>query len=114
MIQPKYGFTTDEYCETFLSHMQTHFYNCDRVDVIFDIYLQLSLKDGVYETRSVAPSMIVRRTTKVKNWLHFLKNGSYKQSFFEYITGYAKSLHIDGRKQLVITCRDSAITIQNQ
>ena len=86
----------------------------DRVDVIFDIYLQLSLKDGIRETRGVAPSMIVRRTTKVKNWLHFLKNGSYKQSFFEYKAGYAKSLHIDGRKQLVITCGDSAITIQNQ
>ena len=94
--------------------MQTYFYNCDRVDVTFDIYLQLSLKDGVREPHGVAPSMIVRRTTKVKNWLHFLNNGSYKQSFFEYIAGYAKSFHIDDRKQLVITCRDSVITIQNQ
>ena len=110
MIKPKNESTIDEYCETFLSHIQTYFYSCNRVDVIFYIYLQSSLKDGVRETRGVAPSMIVRGTTKVKNWSRFLKNGSNKQSFFEYIALYAKSLQIDSRKQLVITCRDSVIT----
>ena len=78
MMKPKIGSTIDEYCETFLSHIQKYFYNCDRIDAIFNIYLQSSLKDGVSENRGVAPSIILRGKTKVKNWSCFLKNGSNK------------------------------------
>ena len=62
MINPKIGSTIDKYGEIFLSHTGTY-----RVDVIFDIYLQPSLKDGVRKTLVVDLSMTVRGTTKIKN-----------------------------------------------
>ena len=82
MLKPKNGSTVDDYCKGFLSYVKTFFYHCTRVDVVFDIYLQASLKDGVRKTRGVAPSMDFRGETKVKNWTGFLKNGSNKQGFF--------------------------------
>ena len=54
--------------------------------------------------------MILQRTAKIKNFPHFIRIGSNKQSLFKYIAGYTKSLHVGGREQLVITCYDSIIT----
>ena len=54
--------------------------------------------------------MIVRRSTKVKNWTRFLKNDSSKESLFEYLATSAIQTYISEDRQLVITYRDGVIS----
>ena len=68
-----------------IGHIRKYFIVSKRVDIIFDVYLEHSLKEGVRKTRGVAPPMIGRGNTTVKNWGRFLKNDSNKQSLFQYI-----------------------------
>ena len=110
MIEPKNGSTIDEYCEVYLNHMKGYFNKCKRADVIFDIYVPFSLKQTTRETRGVAPSMIVRGSTKVINWTRFLKNDSNKESLFEYLATSAIQTYISEDHQLVITYRDGVIS----
>ena len=111
MVAPKNGSTVDEYCKVFAAHVNSYFNDVNRVDVICDIYLDSSLKEGVRETRGTAPSQIVKGTTKISKWSKFLKNGSNNQRLFEYIAHYLKSqVTPSNTKQLVVTCRDMVIT----
>ena len=110
MLEPKSGSTIHEYCEVYLNHIKGYFNKCKRVDVIFDIYVPFSLKQTTRETRRVAPSMIVRGSTKVKNWTRFLKNDSNKESLFEYLATSAIQTYISEDHQLVITYRDGVIS----
>lgn len=62
-----------------ISQTQTYFYNCDRVDIVFDFYLQSILKDDERETSGVGPSMIVRgkrdnKSKKLKKLISWKKN----------------------------------------
>ena len=110
MLSPKNGSTVDEYCALYLGYVTKFFDHAERIDLIFDVYIQASLKAGVRKKRGVAPPMVVRGITKVKNWGRFLKNESNKQSLFQYIATYAQSVDISENKQLVVTCRDSVLT----
>ena len=110
MIVPKNDSIIDEYYEVYLNHMKGYFNKCKRVDVIFDIYVPFSLKQTTRETRGVAPSMIVRGSTKVKHWTRFLKNDSNKESLFEYLATSAIQTYISEDHQLVITYRDGVIS----
>ena len=110
MLSPKNGSTIDEYCALYLGYVRNFFDHAERIDLIFDVYIQASLKAGVRKKRGVAPPMVVRGITKVKNWGRFLKNESNKQSLFQYIATYAQSVDISENKQLVVTCRDSVLT----
>ena len=113
MISPKNGSTVEEYCEVFISHIQKFFNVSNRIDVVFDIYMQSSLKEGVRKTRGVAPPMIVRGNTKVKNWSRFLKNDSNKQSLFQYIATISQTVKLSDNQQLVFTCSDTVVTNPN-
>ena len=45
-----------------------NFFNkTSRIDLIFDLYLELSLKEGVRASRDVAPAMIIKGEGKIKN-----------------------------------------------
>ncbi|XP_066910477.1 multiple epidermal growth factor-like domains protein 10 [Clytia hemisphaerica] len=111
MVAPKNGSTVDEYSKVFAAHVNSYFNDVNRVDVIFDIYLDSSLKEGVRETRGTAPSQIVKGATKISKWSKFLKNSSIKQRLFEYIAHYLKSqVTPSNTKQLVVTCRDMVMT----
>ena len=106
----KNGSIIDEYCELYIRHIKDCFDTCSRVDVVFDVYIPFSLKEAVRASRGVAPSMIVKGSTKVKNWTRFLKNDENEQSLFQYIASYAHNTSIPLGKQLVITCHDGVIT----
>ena len=113
MLLPKNGSIVDEYCESFITYIRRFFNVANRVDVIFDIYITSSLKAGIRKTRSIAPPMIVRGTTKVRNWKQFLKNDSNKQSLFQYIAVSAQTVELADGNQFVFTFRGSVITNPN-
>ena len=68
------------------------------------------MKAGIRKTRGIAPPIIVRGTTKVRNWKQFLKNDSNKQSLFQYIAVSAQTVELADGNQFVFTFRDSVIT----
>ena len=80
MLSPKNGSTVDEYCALYLGYVTKFFDHAERIDLIFDVYIQASLKAGVRKKRGVAPPMVVRGITNEYNWGRFLKNASNTHS----------------------------------
>ena len=60
MLAPANGSTVDDYCELYLAYVKKYFSVSKRVDIIFDVYLEHSLKEGIQKTQGVAPPIIVR------------------------------------------------------
>ena len=110
MIQPKNDCTVDDYCKTYTKYVINFFNHAPRIDMVFDVYLQSSLKEEVRASRGISPTMIVKGNTMVRSWKRFLKNDANKQSLFTFIAKYAQSMVLDPSQQLVVTCRDGVLT----
>ena len=78
MIQPKNDCTVDDYYKTYMKYVINFFNHAPRIDMVFDVYLQSSLKEGVRASRGISTTMIVKGNTKVRSWKRFLKNDANK------------------------------------
>ena len=110
MIPPKSNCTVDEYCNIYMMHVVKFFSNTSRIDIVFDVYLQSSLKEGVRASRGVCPTMITKGNSRIKSWKRFLRNDANKQSLFVSIASYASSITLLPGQQLVVTSRDQVLT----
>lgn len=60
MTQPKSSCTVDEYCEIYMRYVVKFFNKTNRIDTVFIVYLESSLKKGVHGSRDVTPSMKIK------------------------------------------------------
>ena len=67
MVQPKNNCTVGKYCKIYMKCVINFFNKTSRIDLIFDLYLELSLKEGVRASRHMAPAMIIKGKAKIKN-----------------------------------------------
>ena len=83
---------------------------CDRVDVVFDVYREDSIKDAERVNRGSGSGVKFRSLAtghKVKQWRSFLSEAQNKTMLIEFITEEwksKKSKSMIGQKTLFVTC----------
>lgn len=88
--------TFDDYAvKVFIPHIQQQLQTCQRIDIVWDTYLQDSLKNATREHRGQGTRRKVAGPTKIpKNWLMFLRDPDNKSELFSYLTSrVSTSLH---------------------
>ena len=64
MVQPKNNCTVDEHCEIYMKYVTNFFNKTNRIDIVFDAYLESSLKEGVRASRDVGLTSIIKVTPR--------------------------------------------------
>ena len=83
---------------------------CDRVDVVFDVYREGSIKDAERVNQGSGSGVKIRSLAtghKVKQWRSFLSEAQNKTMLIEFITEEWKSTEsksMIGQKTLFVTC----------
>lgn len=60
MTQPKSGCTVDEYCKIYMNYVVKFFNKKNRINIVFIVYLESSLKEGFHASRDVILIMKVK------------------------------------------------------
>ena len=84
MLRPKDATTFLEYFDNIFSDYVLGWFNSHtRVDVVFDVYSELSIKSGLREVRGSGSRMKVAPSAKIpRKWHNFLKVSENKQELF--------------------------------
>ena len=81
-----------------------------RIDVVFDVYLETSIKDIERSRRASSPGLLYENVTAaqtIRQWKSFLSEGTNKNTLIKFLVGewksesYRKSL---GAKEFFVTC----------
>ena len=75
MVQPKSNSNVDEHCKLHMKYVVNFFNKANRIDIVFDVYLESSLKERFRESRVVAPTMIIKGNTNKQSL--FLSTAKY-------------------------------------
>jgi hypothetical protein len=105
-ILPVAGVTTfDNYAkDVFIPFLNTQFKDCNRVDVVWDTYVENSLKDSTREKRGVGQRRKVAAATKIpKNWNDFLRNSANKEELFDFLSNKVSNHQFIEGKYVYIT-----------
>ena len=79
-------------------------HKCQRVDVIFDVYLLRSLKLSERRKRGRGPRVKVSGSTRIpKNWSGLLQNDENKSDLFSYLADGAGEVEIPQEKTIVFS-----------
>ena len=106
MLPPK-GLKTNfnDYTESvFIPYIQQHLQYVKRVDIVWDPYLQASLKQSTRESRGSGQCRRVTATTPLpKNWQSFLQVNSNKQELFDFLSDCLSKICLPAWKEPVCT-----------
>ena len=106
MVQPGCSKTCDEYREKiFLPYVQAILKNVNRLDIVFDIYIEHNLKYATREKRGTETRTRVTASTKIpKNWQDFSRVNANKTDLFRLLADLTiNDLH---EKSVFITHKD--------
>lgn len=100
MLQPRTARTFDDYFNTvFKFYVLKHLDMANRVDLVWDVYLEDSLKRSQREKRGSGQRRKVLGTTKIPNdWQSFLRVDDNKDELFKFLAN--KVLHVCNVKGL--------------
>uniref|UniRef100_UPI00358F36DD uncharacterized protein n=1 Tax=Myxine glutinosa TaxID=7769 RepID=UPI00358F36DD len=80
----------------------------NRLDVVWDRFLQDSLKEATHEKRGTGSRLKVGNQTKIPaKWVEFLKVSENKEELFAYLTAEATKMALPPGKRLVMTGQDA-------
>ena len=103
MVPPKMSETFQGYYENeFLAYVKEDLKHFKRIDIVFDKYLEHSLKKQARDQRGLGERCQVTEKTKIpKDWYTFLRNNENKTDLFKFLS---KIVEEDtGDKQLYST-----------
>ena len=114
MLKPVACQTFAEYAEkVFLKYLAKQLEAVDRLDIVWDIYVQDSLKSTTRSKRGKGSRRRVQPTTRVPtNWHEFLRVDYNKTELFAYLAD--QSISSSDSKQIVSTKGESAICNQDR
>ena len=102
--------TFGEWCDIFLKYVASHFSErCSRVDVVFDRYLENSIKGGTRAKRKSGKDKGIKRNVdsrqqKIGNWDRFIILGENKASLVNFLcTEISQMYRGHPRKELVLS-----------
>ena len=105
MLAPQQCKTFDDYAvKIFLPHISAKLKQVRRLDLVWDQYLQHSLKSmtrdkrGLGVRRRVVPSALLPRS-----WSDFLRVPDNKTELFTFLSGYVAGMPIDTGKEVIVT-----------
>ena len=112
MLRPNCSCTFGDYKDKiFLPYLSSLLKKMQRVDVVFDVYRQNSLKSQTREKRGVGTRTRVTATTKIPtNWQEFLRVDYNKTELFHFLTDLCLADWIPPGKIVVMTCGDGVRT----
>ena len=84
---------SDYVTQVFVPHIQNILKNIYRVDIVFDVYNEQSLKTSTREKRGSGVRRKVTLTTPIPgNWLSFLRNNDNKTELFLFLMNMLQAL----------------------
>ncbi|XP_046544723.1 uncharacterized protein LOC124254923 [Haliotis rubra] len=97
--------TFGEYCDmVFLPWTERQLGNCNRIDIVWDTYIDGSLKEATREKRGKGKRRKVSRQTKLPaNFPLFLRDSKNKEELFELLTGGVAGFTYETGKNVFIT-----------
>lgn len=97
--------TFDEYSErVFNAWVRKELLNCDRIDIIWDVYKAGSLKESTREKRGNGLRRKVSGQAKLPaNFKDFLRHSLNKQELFDFLTCKASSYDYPANKEINLT-----------
>ncbi|ELT89202.1 hypothetical protein CAPTEDRAFT_223408 [Capitella teleta] len=113
MLRPKNSTTFGDYCaDVFLQYVLTMLKTKDRVDIVFDVYKDNSLKSGIRQQRGTGIRRRVTLSTKIPgNWASFLRVSQNKQELFIEISQYMKTVTLPAGKRIVCTLLEECLVV---
>ncbi|MES9882214.1 MAG: hypothetical protein ABW185_15180 [Sedimenticola sp.] len=113
MVRPTRAKTFDEYASIhFVPFIKSHLGGqVTRVDIVWDVYLEQSLKGQTQRRRGTGTRTRVTGKTPIpkKDWNQFLKNADNKEELFDILSKAVTDIH-DGDKQVISTNKDTVLT----
>ena len=111
MRKPTTSRTFDQYADReFIPYIKKQLEDVHRIDVVWDKYLQGSIKEQTRESRGEGTRRRVSGDTVIPaNWSGFLRNNSNKEELFAFLSEKLSALNVDD-KQLYATKQNSVVT----
>ena len=112
MLKPGTACTFSDYAsEIFLPHIMKQLQNVQRLDVMWDEYVNGSLKTYTCSTRGKDSRRRVESSNAVpKNWMEFLRNDDNKTELFSFLSMKTANLETEG--QIIITHHKDVLCTQ--
>ena len=90
MVQPGCSKTFDEYRDKiFLPYVQAILKNVNRLDIVFDVYIEHSLQSATREKRGTGSRTRVKASTKIlKNWQDFFACECKQNGAIPFVGGF--------------------------
>ncbi|CAG9823956.1 unnamed protein product [Phaedon cochleariae] len=111
MLKPGTSVTFGDYISNiFLNYVRKESATVNRLDLVFDRYLENSLKNGTRQKRGEGSRIRVTLSTKVpKGWENFLRHADNKTALFELLAESISNSNIPG-KTFFATLEDSVVS----
>ncbi len=103
--------TFDDYADSvFLPHLIKQIGRCTRLDIVWDTYMEDSIKASTREKRGKG----IRRKVEGKNvvltnWIGFLRNEKNKQELFEFLSNKISMFEYPESKEVFVTHGQSVL-----
>ena len=112
MLKPGTACTFSDYAsEVFLPHVMKQLQNVQRLDVVWDEYVNGSLKTYTRSTRGKGSRRRVESSNAVpKNWMEFLRNDDNKTELFSFLSMKTANLETEG--QIIVTHHKDVLCTQ--
>lgn len=113
MLQPKACLNFEDYISRIIKpYIFKLLETTKRIDIIWDIYIEKSLKESTREMRGKGSRKLVRLNTTIpRNWFEFLRHAENKKDLFSLISNYFKNVPLAENKVLV--CNNNEETFYN-
>lgn len=100
MLKPVMVQTFQEYSDrVFMPHVLRHLASVKRIDVVWDVYLEDSLKSSARERRGSGTRIRVEPKAKIpKNWQGFLRVDENKTALFGFLARELGALSVEGKQ----------------
>lgn len=111
MLKPTGSMTFNQYAENvFLPYLKSRLKDVMRIDVVWDVYTEDSLKSSTRERRGKGIRRRVTPTTLIPgNWQEFLRVSENKTELFTFLaTKTSESLTTE--KEVILTCKQNVLS----
>ena len=103
--------TFKAYAETIFKVLLAYFNFFKRIDIVFDIYLENSLKAATREKRGRGIKKRISAENRCPgNWMQFLKEDTNKKELNEFLATTLTAKTYPSDRQLVVTYQDRALS----
>lgn len=112
LLQPTAGIRTfEDYAnEVFIPYIGRHLSSSKRVDIVWDTYVNDSIKSSIREKRGNGQRRKVLSQNKIPaNWLNFLCNDDNKQELYTFLAKKIESSDFPSDKEVITTYGDGIL-----